>query len=151
MESLFKAWKTSRKIYADLLDKYSLEQLNKIPNGFNNNLIWNAAHIICSHQSLIYMSSSLPINIPEDFFNRYKPETKPTGPVGQEEIDYVKNLLLTTVNQTEADLASGKFVSFNERQTRTGFHLGNLQDALHFNLYHEGIHLGYIMSIRKFV
>ena len=31
------------------------------------------------------------------------------------------------------------------------FHLGSLQDALAFNNYHEGLHLGYMKSIAKFV
>ena len=55
------------------------------------------------------------------------------------------------IDQTEADLASRKFVSFTERTTITGFHLGSLQDALAFNNYHEGLHLGYMKSIAKFV
>jgi hypothetical protein len=29
-----------------MLAGYTLEQLNKIPEGYNNNLIWNIAHII---------------------------------------------------------------------------------------------------------
>jgi DinB superfamily len=151
MESLIKAWRTSRKIYSDFIDKYSLGQLNKIPDGFNNNLIWNIGHIIASQQSLIYISSNLPICIPEDFFSRYKPETKPTGQVSQSEADQIKAFLLSLVEQTEADFANGKFVTFNERMTRTGFYLATLKDAFQFNLYHEGLHLGYMMSIRKFV
>ena len=55
------------------------------------------------------------------------------------------------INQTETDLANQKFVSFAERNTITGFHLGNLQDTLVFNNYHEGIHMGYIKSIGRFV
>jgi hypothetical protein len=97
------------------------------------------------------MSSNLPIHIPEELFNRYKPETKPTGPVSQSEVDNLKTLLISLVDQTEADLSNGKFVTFNERMTRTGFHLGTLKDALEFNNYHEGLHLGYMMSIRKLV
>lgn len=151
MESLFKAFKTSRKLYADFLGKYSLEQLNKVPQGFNNNLIWNAAHIIASQQSLIYTSSNLPMNISQEFFDKYKPETKPTGPVSQQEVDEVKTLLLSMADLTEADYKNGKFITYNERTTRTGFHLGNLQDALQFVLFHEGLHMGYMMSLRKFV
>jgi len=151
METFFKAWKTSRKLYADFLDKYSLEQLNTVPAGFNNNLIWNIAHVVASHQSLIYLSSNHPMNVTDEYFNKYKPESKPTGPVSQSEVDEVKKILLSSVEQTEADYKAGKFTTYNERTTRTGFHLGNIEDALQFVLYHEGIHLGYMMSIRKFV
>ena len=85
------------------------------------------------------------------FFDRYKPGTKPAGAVSQSEVREIKSLLTSMIDQTETDLANGKFVSFTERNTITGFHLGNLQDALVFNNYHEGLHLGYMKSIAKFV
>ncbi len=151
MEEILKAWKTSRKLYLDYFDKYDLDQLNTTPDKFSNNLIWNIGHVIAAQQALVYKSSNLPINIPEDFFDRYKPGTKPEAPVRQEEVDQIKSLLISMIDQTEADLKNGKFVSFTERTTITGFHLGNLQDALVFNNYHEGLHLGYMKSISRFV
>jgi hypothetical protein len=73
------------------------------------------------------------------------------GLVSQTEVAQVKNFLLQMADQTEADYKSGKFETYNERTTRTGFHLGSVEDALEFVLYHEGMHMGYMMSIRKFV
>ena len=151
MKSLLKGWKTGRNIYLDFFDKYTLEQMNVVPDKFSNNIIWNIGHIIAAQQSLVYKTSNLPINIPEDFFDRYKPGTKPMGNVSQNEAEEIKFLLISMINRTETDLANGKFVSFTERNTITGFHLGNLQDALVFNNYHEGIHMGYIKSIGRFV
>ena len=91
------------------------------------------------------------MNVPDELFELYKPGTKPLKPVKQTEAENLKSLLISLVSQTEADLADGKFISFNERTTITGFHLGSLKDALEFNNYHEGLHLGYIRSICKFV
>lgn len=59
MNSTFKIWKTSRNLYLDFFEKYTLDQLNKIPEGFNNNLIWNIGHEIVAQQALIYKSSGL--------------------------------------------------------------------------------------------
>jgi hypothetical protein len=151
MEPVLKAWKTSRKLYLDFFDKYSLEQMNVVPDKFSNNIIWNIGHIIAAQQSLVYKLSNLPINIPEEFFDRYKPGTKPMGAVSQNKAWEIKSLLTSMIDQTETDLANGKFVSFTERNTITGFHLGNLKDALVFNNYHEGLHMGYIKSIGRFV
>jgi hypothetical protein len=53
MEATFKIWETSRKKYLELIENYSLEQLNKIPQGFSNNLVWNLGHIIVSQQGLV--------------------------------------------------------------------------------------------------
>ncbi|MEO6721888.1 MAG: DinB family protein [Ferruginibacter sp.] len=151
MEATIKAWKTSRKIYLEFFDQYSLEQMNIVPDKFSNNIIWNIGHIIAAQQGLIYKASNLPINITDDFFDSYKPGTKPTRPISQNEADEIKSLLISAIDQTETDLANGKFVSFTERNTITGFHLGSLQDSLVFNNYHEGLHMGYIKSIGRFV
>ena len=153
MESLFKAWKTSRKIYLNFFDNYSLDQLNKIPNGFNNNLIWNIGHVIVAQQSLIYKCSNLPMYIPEDLLIQYRPGTKPSGFVSQSEAEQLKELLIDLVSKTEADFQKGVFaaVTYIERTVVTGFHLASIEDAFEFNNYHEGLHLGYMMSIKKFV
>jgi len=151
MESTLLHWKTSRRIYASLFDQYNLEQLNKIPAGFNNNLIWNIGHVVAAQQGLVYRSSNLPMYISDDFFNRYKPGSKPAAAVTQQEAEEIKLLLTSLIDQTETDLANNIFQSFNERMTGTGFYLRNQQDAFAFNNYHEGLHLGYIMSLRKFI
>ncbi|RYE22638.1 MAG: DinB family protein [Sphingobacteriales bacterium] len=151
MENILKAWKTSRQLHGSFFDRFSLEQLNKIPAGFNNNIIWNLGHIIVAQQSLIYKSSNLPMHIDDDLFERYKPGSRPIARVSAEEAQELKTLLTSLIGQVEDDLAAKKFVHFNERTTITGFHLGNLTDAFEFNNYHEGIHLGYIMSIKNFL
>src|SRR5690554_2091220 len=151
MDIALKIWKTSRKIYLDLFDKYPLVQLNKIPDGFNNNLIWNIGHIIVAQQSLVYRGSNLPMYISDDLVNLYKPGTTPRGTTSQAEADELRELLISLIQKTETDLNLGIFTTYNERTTATGFHLASSKDAIEFNNYHEGLHLGYIMSIRKFI
>lgn len=151
METVFKAWKTSRKIYLNFFENYSLNQLNKIPDGFNNNLIWNIGHVIVAQQSIIYKGSNLPMYIGEDLLNRFKPGTKPQGTISPVEAGELKELLISLIPKTEADFQKGRFITYNERTVVTGFHLASIKDALEFNNYHEGLHLGYMMSIKKFV
>lgn len=151
MNPVFEVHKTIREILLKILDNHSLEQLNKIPPGFNNNLIWNIGHCISSQQVLVYKLSGLPTMISEEFISKYKKGTKPEGDVSQEEVDEIRGLLSTTLEKTKNDFESGLFVDFNEYTTSMGFTLRNVQDALSFNNYHEGIHTGIAMSIRKFV
>ncbi len=151
MKSTVKIWKTNRKLYLEYFDKYSPEQLNKIPERFNNNLIWNIGHIIVAQQVLIYKSSGLKEYISEEFTNLYKPGTKPAKEASENEIKEMKELLVSHIEKTESDLTDGKFQIYNERTTSMGFHLGSLEEAIAYNNYHEGLHLGFMMSIRKFV
>ena len=151
MEAVFKTWQTSRKMYLNLMDRYSLDQLIKIPQGFNNNLIWNIGHVIVAQQAIIYRGSNLPMYVSDELMEMYKPGTKPTRPVSQAEVDQLKELLISLIDKTQEDYYKNVFTTYNERTTGTGFHLGSLRDAFEFNNYHEGLHLGYMMGLRKYI
>lgn len=151
MESLFKIWKANRKIYLNILNSFTLEQLNKIPTGFNNNLIWNVGHVVAVQQLLIYRGSNQRMNVSDEIIARYKPGTKPTEDVTQAEVDELKELLISLMSKTEEDYKNGVFTTYNEFSTSTGFHIGTVQDAFEFNNYHEGMHLGVVLSLRKLV
>jgi len=151
MEALFKTWITSRRLYLDYFEHYSLQQLNHIPSGFNNNLIWNIGHIIVSQQKIIYKGSNLQGYISDELFNKYQSGTKPTAPVSQNEANELKALLISQIEPTVHDFKKGIFKTYIERTTGTGFHLMSIEDAFECNNYHEGLHLGYMMSIRKFI
>ena len=151
MNATFNIWKTSRATYLKFLENYSLEQLNKIPEGMSNNLIWNIGHIIVSQQGLIYRLSGLPRYVTDEMTAKYQNGSVPTGNTTQEEVDEIKALLISTMNQTISDYENGVFKKYTPYETKTGFSLQNLDDALEFNNYHEGIHLGFMMKIKKFI
>ncbi len=151
LQSLLKTWKTSRKMYEQFFDDFSLDQLNIVPDGFSNNLIWNIGHIIVAQQGLVYLGSGQLGYVTKELFDQYKPGTTPTEQTTAAEVLELKHLLNSLVEKTEIDLQNGVFSTYKERQTGTGFHLSSLVDALEFNNYHEGIHLGLMMNIRKFV
>ena len=52
----------NRKIFHHYLKHFSLEQLNAVPEGFNNNILWNIAHTMVTHQLLMYKRSGLAMN-----------------------------------------------------------------------------------------
>lgn len=151
MEATFKIWKTSRAIYLKFLENYSLEQLNKIPEGMSNNLIWNIGHIIVSQQGLVYRLSGLPRYVTDEMTATYQNGSFPTGNTTLEEVNEIKNLLVSTMNQTISDYENGVFTVYTPYETKTGFSLQNLNDAIEFNNYHEGIHLGFMMKIKRFI
>jgi hypothetical protein len=151
MNEAFRILETSRTLYSKLLENYSLEQLNTIPEGFSNNLVWNAGHVIASQQKLIYALSGFPMKISDDFFEKYRNGSRPDAAATHAEVAEIKHLLLSTAAQVKADYENNVFQKFNEYQTQTGFYLGNLKEAILFNNYHEGIHLGMMLTIRKFI
>jgi len=142
----------TRKFLNKLLEKASLEDLNKIPEGFNNNMIWNIGHIVVVQQLLSYKLSGLPMMVNEKLISKYTKGSKPEGFVSQSEVDELKALLFPAIEKTKEDLNKGVFKNFQEYMvSTTGNTLTNIEDALQFVLFHEGLHLGYIMSLQRAV
>ncbi len=142
---------TSRNMVSKILENHTLEQLNKIPEGFSNNLIWNIAHIIVTQQILVYKLSGLPMMVSDEMVKKYMKGTKPEQDATQAEVDEIKSLLLATIEKTKEDFVKGIFKNFQEYPTSTGFVLTSVEGAMNFNTFHEGLHVGVLMSIRKLV
>lgn len=151
MKQTFEITQASRKILLQFLENYSLSQLNTIPEGFNNNLIWNIGHIVVVQQMLVYKLSGLPMMVSDAIIDKYKRGTKPEGHVTQEEYEAIKSLVLKTIDQTETDFNNNLFKNYLEFTTMTGIVLKNATDAMAFNCYHEAIHTGIMMGIKKFI
>lgn len=151
MHQVFEITRTSRKVLAQFLEQYTLEQLNKIPEGFKNNLIWNIGHCIVVQQMLVYKLSGLPMMISEELFEKYRKGTQPESDVSPAELEELKRLLFETINQTKTDVARKIFKSYDEFTSLSGFTMRNVEDAIAFNYYHEAMHIGMMMSIRKFI
>ena len=151
MKELLEITKTSRNMVSKLIQGFTLEQLNKVPAGFNNNLIWNVAHIIVTQQVLVYKLAGLPVMVSDELIEKYKKGTKTEHEASQEEVDEILSLLHKTIEQTAIDIDNNLFQNFNEYPTSTGFVLKSNFDSMSFNNFHEGSHIGVIMAIRKLV
>lgn len=151
MQEAFNITLQNRKVLEDYLQNYSLEQLNKVPEGFNNNLIWNIGHIIVVQQLLVYKLSGLPTMIPDEMIAKYQKGTRPETDATQEEVDEIKRLLYVTIEKNQADFDNHIFKAYHEFTNNLGFTIRSAEGAVAYNYYHEAMHLGMMMSIRKFV
>ena len=139
----------NRAIFKMFLETISLENLNKVPEGFNNNIFWNVAHTVVTQQLLVYKLSGLESCLTDEFIDKYKKGTKTEHVATQYEVDFVKSMLFSPVEKTQEDYKNGVFKSYNEYTVSTGSTLVNVEGAIAFNNFHEGIHLGYILAQRK--
>lgn len=151
METSFEITKSSRNVLLTFLEKYTLEQLNKIPEGFSNNLIWNIGHIVVVQQMLVYKLSNLPMMISDEMISKYRKGTKPEHNITQKEVDEIKEFLFSTLVQTEKDFSENLFQNYKPFTTMSGFEINSAAEAIEFNNYHEAIHTGIMMQIRKFI
>jgi hypothetical protein len=151
MKRIFEITRSNRDTLTQFLNGYSLEQLNKIPEGYSNNLIWNIGHTVVVQQMLVYKLSGLPMMIPDEMVNKYKKGSKPEQDFSQAEVDEIRSFLHETINKSEIDFENQAFNNYIEFTVMTGYTIKNATDALHFNNYHEAVHLGIMMGIKKFI
>lgn len=150
MDFTFKVLNNTRAIFNKILINNSLEDLNKIPTGFNNNIIWNIAHVIVSEQLLAYKLSGLESVLSDEMINKYRKDTKPECDVLEEEVKEIQALLFSTIEKTKQDYNNGIFKSYNTYTvSTTGNTLSNIDEALQFVAIHEGLHYGYVLALLK--
>lgn len=144
--------KKGRVLLLKVVEDYSLEQLNKIPEGFGNNIAWNIAHLVVTPYLLCYKLSGLEMAISEEMVNRYKKGTAPNGHlVSKEEWEEIKTLFVGFADKLEEDYHKGIFKTYQEYTTSPGVVLTDIVKAIDFANFHEGIHLGAILALRKLV
>ncbi|MCB9202963.1 MAG: DinB family protein [Flavobacteriales bacterium] len=151
MENDLKLFIQTRKNIANTIEELSAEQLNKIPNGFSNSIIWNVAHVVVTQQLLNYFLSGNKMYIPQEIVEAFRKGTKHEADVDKNTIERIKEYLEETPILLKNDYQKGIFSDFKEYPTSYGFTLYNIEDAIKFNNTHEGLHLGYIMAMKKLV
>ena len=139
----------TRVILKNYLETISLEDLNKIPEGFNNTIFWNIAHLVATQQILVYKFSNVTPLVSEELINKYRKGTKPEGDVDQAEVDEIKHLLFSTLEQTAVDYKNGVFKTYNTFTTSMDSTLSNVEEAISYNNFHEGLHLGSVLALRR--
>ncbi|MBK8700590.1 MAG: DinB family protein [Saprospiraceae bacterium] len=72
MHQEFNILQKNREAVVKLLADLSLDQLNAIPLGFNNNIIWNMGHMVVVQEMLTYGLSKLPYTIEEFILVNFK-------------------------------------------------------------------------------
>jgi|UniRef100_UPI0040489E06 hypothetical protein len=151
MKTQFEILSAARVQVDKVINGLSLEQLHTIPKGFKNNIAWNVAHIVVTQQLLHYKLSGVNCLVPDELINSYRKGTLPSIPFSEEEFDEVKDLLLGLPETFMEDYEAGIFENFESYTTSSGFVLESLETAIAFNNFHEGMHLGIIMALKKLV
>jgi hypothetical protein len=143
--------KNIRRFLLELISELSTEQLNEVPTGFNNNIVWNLGHLVAAQQGICYFRSNVPMVVSEEYFNNFKGGSKPERAFSPDEIDQIKQLLIDSLDQFERDLNNKLFVTYTSVITRYGIEFKHIDDAIEFLPFHEGLHMGTIMALKKLV
>lgn len=153
MKTTFNILRQSRENFISILDSFKLDQLNTVPIGFNNNLIWNIAHVVATFDLLAYRLNGLEPKLELAFIEEFKKGTIPTRIVNKEFVDDLKLKLREQIIWIEKDYNDKLFPSSMPKPylTSYNFELNTIEDILHFNVVHENLHMGICFGLRKFI
>ncbi len=133
------------------LEGLTTGQLNAIPAGYNNNVVWNLAHLVSVAQNLGYVRAGLPVAVDDRYFSPYLPGTRPERFIDETEIQTIKALCISSVDQFQADYAKNAFGNYSPSAGIAkvyGVEVTHIDEAIDYLLYHEGFHGGYVLSLK---
>lgn len=145
----FEILKASRTRLLQLIETVDNNILFKIPDSFNNNIVWQIGHCITSQQRHMYMRSGLPMHISQEFMGMFKIGTSPHTWESTPDVDEIKHTLLYTVDQLSKDLESDIFVNYQPFSLPLGISVNNHIQALQAANFHEAEHSGIILNYLK--
>jgi hypothetical protein len=149
MEKQFDVIVKTRMNFLNLVNGLSIEELNKIPEGFNNNIAWNFGHIIMSQQVLCYTRAGIAPRTDESLIKKYQKGSKPESFIDTEEIEQLKKLAFSLIDDLKRDMKENKFAAYEPVSTSFGVDLNSVEDAIPYFSMHDGLHFGYAMAMRR--
>jgi len=151
MTKQFDINRISRNILLALTADLTEQQLNAIPKGFNNNIAWNLGHILITQQMLTHGLAGLPFAVNTALVAKFGKGSECQSDYTMVEIEAVKTSFNTTLEATEEAYKKGHFKKYKTYTTSQGFSLNSIEDGIEFSNFHEGIHMGIIMALKKIV
>ena len=136
----------------DLLVKtenLKVEQLNAIPYGFNNNIVWNLGHILVVTDELLYKNSHFSFPVHDFDTSGFKKGTRPEKVINEKDISSIRSALSDTIPQFRKLITAYAMASQNKESDLLE-KLSN-DKSIHFILFHEDMHVSTILRQLKLV
>lgn len=141
--------KQTRKNMLKVVESLSLEELNKTPFGFSNNIAWNFNHSILIMELLCYRLSGIEIQVPDELVLKFCKGSVSEEAVSQKEMDFFITLAKKSACKLEEHYDKGVFNEYQVYKTSYNVTLSCIEEAIAFNNVHESLHLGYIMALKR--
>ncbi len=137
-----------RALFRKFADKND-DLLLETPTGFRNNILWNVGHVVVTQQLLHYKLSGLPMMVDDATVEMFQKGSSPERWEELPDLARIKEQLTAFPEMLAEDYESGRFEKFRPYVTSAGIPLKSVDEAIKFNNFHEGIHLGYAMAMLR--
>lgn len=152
MEPLFNTSLAFRQFLISQVEKMDDDLLDTIPEGFNNNIRWNLAHILVTQPLLTYQLAGIEIpHLSIEFIESAKKGSNPEDFSLNEDFStkHLCELMIEMIKQTQRDVEELSKAEFKPYETSIGFVIKDLESAMAFSNIHDGIHIGRLQTMRK--
>jgi len=146
-ENILQTLKICRGYLLQTIKDVSDEQMLIVPDGANNNILWNLGHLAHGHAGLIYGPCGLTPPVPDNYGGLFTSGTSPSTWAEAPPVADVKRVFRESFKQSIEDYSSGAFDDFTPRDLVPGIAVQNVEQAFGFVCIHEGVHIGSIISI----
>jgi hypothetical protein len=143
--------KKYRRFLLNQVSSLTVEQLNKIPNNYNNNIIWNIAHLISAQQGICYLRAGQQAIVPDKYISPFSTTTKPDRFIDMDEIEEIRKLFIDTIDRLHSDYDRKIFGNYTPSPNILRVYdieIAGIDEALEFILYHEGYHGAYVLALK---
>lgn len=149
-DSILEQLRFTRSYTLRILNTVSKEAVNEVPDGFNNNILWNAGHILSAYEQLLYQNTGDEKQLTQEVIDYFKGGTKPSDwnsePPAFEEIVSLLEQQIEQIISTYKDRLDDQI---NKEMKLGGFEIRTVRDMMSFNIFHEGLHAGLINGLKR--
>lgn len=149
VESLiFGQLEMNRNRTLEMIAGVSEQQADLIPQGFNNNIRWNAGHILTIQERFAFRLIGEKMDLSEELMGLFLNGTKPADwQSAPPDMAQLRKLL----EEQPARIRERLQGRLDEKLTVSFKTLERLSESLVFSIGHEGLHTGYIWALKKIV
>lgn len=130
------------------LEDLPVEMYYEIPEGRDDNILWNIGHVTCSLARVAYVFSGHANPIPEHYYPLFGKGSNARGwesrPDREEVLQHANGL----IDSLEADYNACNFTTYKEWKVG-GSSIESIDEAIAFHCFHEGLHIGKVLDIKQ--
>ncbi|WP_368503012.1 DinB family protein [Alkalihalophilus sp. As8PL] len=143
---IFRQWNTWRTFTLKTLQRVEESQVDKIPERFNNNIRWNAGHIVVIHDRLTAQMLGEAPSYPEGYDTYFDKGTSPDD--WDDQVPSLNEIMAELEGQVEK-LRGSIQGRLGEEPKGNVFNMPTIGDLAMFAVGHEAMHLSTIQSLMR--
>ncbi|HEX7755375.1 MAG TPA: DinB family protein [Niabella sp.] len=147
---IFNIINSIREKVTTIIRSTSIEELNRIPEGFNNTIAWNFGHLVVSGYSLVFRATQADPDFQIPYLDQFKKGTKPEAPVTAAAISELIALADTFTRAVQDALNTDRFTTVSEYTTGTfGVPVTSIEEMIATVALHDAVHWQIIRDYKR--